>query len=100
MRKITLCLGVGLMLTLAACSTPKTATRLVDARPTISLANVPGGADVMVDGQFMARSDDLFKNKPLKLESGTHKIELVSAGRILFSKTVFLADGTHTVVTP
>lgn len=102
MRKISAAFGLCLMLGLAACSSPKTSTRVVDARPTLSLANVPGGADVLVDGRFVARSDDLTSKKavPLKLDAGTHKIELVAGGQVLLSKTVFLAEGTHTVVTP
>jgi uncharacterized lipoprotein YajG len=94
MRKI---LGIlALSLTLAACNihNPATTVRTLDERPSLSLSGAPAEAVLFVDGLDMGPAK-AYDGRPqvLRLEPGTHLIEVKSAGVTIFKQTVFIESG-------
>ena len=79
---------------LGACSYPRANVATVDARPTLAFTNARSSSSLSVDGAVVgpaARFDG--KNEVLRLERGTHRIEVQDLGRKIFSEVIYLDDG-------
>lgn len=83
-----------LMVLAFGCASPSGGVRVPDKRPSIVVQNAPMDAIVMVDGLDMGLANDYDgKEKALLIESGTHKIEVISRGISIISEQIFLGSG-------
>ena len=84
----------------AGCSNPIEQVRVVDSRPSIVIEGAPGDSLVVVDGLSMGPAND-FVEKALMLEPGTHFVEIMSDGLVVFSEKIFVSGaGTKTIKVP
>jgi hypothetical protein len=90
---LILCLAL-----LFGCSMPGANVPTLDDRPGISIHGAHRRAFVYVNGISMGRAgqyDDL--GKILLLEPGTHYVEIVRKGTIIFTQRVFLGQGPQRI---
>lgn len=90
---------LALLATLAvACVGPSTTVRTVDTRPAIAVVGAPPGAELIVDGLDVGPSAR-FNGNPniLRLEPGTHDVEIRSGGRVIFTQRVFVESELKTI---
>ena len=91
-------MGLGLTVLVAAC-VPAPADRIapVDDRPTLMIANAPGGARLTIDGIDMGEIGD----SPVLLEPGPHLVSVMAAGGTIHSEKLFLSGrGTPILTVP
>jgi hypothetical protein len=81
------------LLLLVGCAMPTTRVQTVDDRPSISVHGAPRGAVLIVDGLSMGRADQ-YDGAPqiLRLESGTHEIQIVKDDTVVFAERIFLGS--------
>lgn len=83
-----------LMVLAFGCANPSGGVRVPDKRPSIAIQNAPADAIVTVDGLNMGLASDYDgKEKALLIESGVHKLEVISHGTPLISEQIFLGSG-------
>ena len=88
----------------AACAMPTTVVRTTDTRPGITLSGAPAGAALVVDGKRAGlassyRADGGDGPVVLRLEPGTHEIEVVDgAGQVVFKQRIFIESEVKTIV--
>jgi hypothetical protein len=72
----------------------------IDDRPTLAIKGVPETAVLYVDGVAMgsASSYDGKKNV-LRLESGTHAVEIRDGAKVCHSEKVYLGSGSSKTIT-
>lgn len=93
-----------LVLALTACvQTPTQVTETLDDRPRLAfeehLAGEASEYDVVIDGvSYGALSQYLANENALRIVEGRHRIEILEAGRIVFSTTVVLGASTTRIV--
>ncbi len=75
---------------ITGCAMPVTTVRSVDTRPSISVSGVGEQAELYVDGVKMGRAADFMEPNQLKLESGTHKVSIMEAGKPTFEQKIFI----------
>lgn len=87
------CLGLS-----AACAGPTTTVRTVDTRPAIAVAGAPSGAVLYVDGLAVGDAA-AYDGRPnvLRVEPGTHEIEVRLGERVVFRDRVFVESELKTV---
>jgi hypothetical protein len=81
-----------------ACAGPTTTVRSVDTRPAIAVVGAPAGTVLFVDG--LAVGDPArFNGNPniLRLEPGTHDVEIRGGDRVIFSQRVFVESELKTI---
>ena len=81
-----------------ACAGPTTVVRTVDTRPAIAVVGAPSGAVLFLDG--LAVGDPAaYDGNPgvLRVEPGTHQVELRVDGRTTFTQRVFVESELKTV---
>lgn len=93
MKPILTILALCLALTACNIHNPYTTVRSLDERPGISLSGAPAGAVLFVDGLDMGPAKAYSGHKALRLEPGSHLIELRQGGTVLFSQRVFIESG-------
>jgi hypothetical protein len=83
---------------IAACAGPTTVVRTVDTRPALALSGAPGGTVLYVDGIAIGDPAD-YDGRPniLRVEPGTHDVELRDGARVVFSQRVFVESELKTV---
>jgi len=86
--------ALALPLLLLCCADPVTVTRAVDDRPRILLQGAPKGAVLFLDGRSMG-SAEAYAGDPgvLRVEPGTHVLEVRLGETLLMSQKVFLGGG-------
>lgn len=78
----------------SACSYPTTELRITDNRPAIAIKGASEDAVLYVDGLSMGLAQQFDGHaQVLLLEPGTHKIEVISQGKVFLSEKVFLGGG-------
>ncbi|WP_242394959.1 hypothetical protein [Anaeromyxobacter oryzisoli] len=87
------------VLALAACAGPTTVVRTVDTRPAIAFSGAPWGTVLYVDGVAVGdpREYDGHPNV-LRVEPGTHDLELRQGDQVVFDQRVFVESELKTVV--
>lgn len=92
----------GALTMLAACSTPVTTVKTVDARPHIAIQNASASAVLLVDGVTIGTAAAYDGDKQvLTLDSGTHKVEIRDGGRSVYAESIYLGDDvTRTIIVP
>lgn len=75
----------------AACAGPTTVVRTVDTRPALAISGAPAGSVLVVDGAAVgdASAYDAHPNV-LRVEPGTHEIEIRQGDRVVFRQRVFV----------
>lgn len=83
---------------MTGCGTPKEATIGVSNEGLLQILCSPGDAEVFVDGVSMGKANK-FDGKPgyIKLDSGTHKIEIKKEGFAPYTRDVFAGKSLQTV---
>lgn len=95
MRTILAALAVAAGL---ACAGPTTVVRTVDTRPAIAVVGAPAGAVLFLDGLQVGDPADYDGNPGvLRVEAGTHELELRVDGRAVFTQRVFVESELKTV---
>ncbi|OPZ58698.1 MAG: hypothetical protein BWY87_01342 [Deltaproteobacteria bacterium ADurb.Bin510] len=92
MKRILTTLALGLALTACNIHNPYTTVRTVDERPGIVLSGAPAEARLFVDGLDMGAART-YAERALRLEPGSHLIEIRQGGVALFSQRVFIESG-------
>ncbi|MGB8930496.1 MAG: hypothetical protein WCC48_04505 [Anaeromyxobacteraceae bacterium] len=98
MKRLVLAATLSAALLAAACVGPSTTVRTVDTRPAIAVVGAPAGTLLVVDG--LAVGDPArFNGNPniLRLEPGTHDVEIRSGDSVIFSQRVFVESELKTV---
>ena len=76
------------------CAYPTNQVRTIDERPSIVVKNAPKGSILFVDGLNMGEAEYYNgKKRALALETGTHKVEVINAGTVIFAERVYLGGG-------
>lgn len=82
----------------AACAGPTTVVRTVDTRPAIAVVGAPAGAVLFLDGVAVGDPASYDGNPGvLRVEPGTHQIEIRVGGRAMFTERVFVESELKTV---
>lgn len=81
-----------------ACAGPTTVVRTVDTRPAIAVVGAPSGSVLLVDGVSMG-DPAAYDGNPgvLRVEPGTHQVEIVVGGKPAFTQRVFVESELKTV---
>ena len=98
MKKLATVMLIGL--TLCACNirNPTTIVRPVDDRPSLCLSGAPEKASLFVDGLDLGLASDYDgRPKVVRLEPGTHLIEIKSGAETIFKQTVFIESGIREI---
>ena len=83
---------------LAACAGPSTVVHTVDNRPAIAVVGAPAGAVLFVDGAQVGDAAAYDGNPGvLRVEPGTHLVEIRVGGQPAFSQKVFVEGELKTV---
>jgi hypothetical protein len=77
---------------LVGCAMPATRVQTIDDRPSISVHGAPRGALLYVDGLPMGPADQYRSVEVLRLEPGTHEIQVVKDGTVIFAQRIFLGS--------
>lgn len=78
----------------SACSYPTTEVRITDNRPALAIQGASADALLYVDGLAMGLAQQFDgRSQVLLLEPGTHKIEVISQGKVVLTEKVFLGGG-------
>jgi hypothetical protein len=82
-----------------ACAGPTTVVRTVDTRPAIAVVGAPSGSTLLLDGVSMGEAAS-FDGNPgvLRVEPGTHEVQIQLGGRAVFTQKVFVESELKTVV--
>lgn len=91
------------LITLTACvQTPTRNTQVVDDRPGLAFELSSPGAkyyELRVDGVSYGRVGQYQAGENLlKIIDGTHQVELVSDGKVVFAKEVYLGAGSNRIL--
>ena len=97
MRKGIFLLAVSILI-LMGCGTPKEATIGVGNEGLLKIVCDPSSAEVFVDGISMGEANR-YDGKPgyIKLESGTHKIEIKKEGYVPYIRDVYASKSLQTI---
>jgi hypothetical protein len=81
-----------------ACAGPTTVVRTVDTRPAIAVVGAPSGAVLFLDGAPVG-DPAAYDGNPgvLRVEAGTHEVEIRVDGRPTFTQRVFVESELKTV---
>jgi hypothetical protein len=81
-----------------ACAGPTTIVRTVDTRPAIAVVGAPPGSVLLVDGIALG-DPSAYDGHPgvLRVEVGTHVIEIQIDGHPAFTERVFVESELKTV---
>jgi hypothetical protein len=83
----------------SACSYPVTRTTIPDERPTLSLTGVPAGAVLFIDAASIGPADQFLAGvSAVRLEPGTHVVQLRTAGAVIYEQRVYLTGGVYKVL--
>lgn len=90
-------------LTFVGCvQTPTQSTQVVDDRPGLAFQlvnNTPDSLELKVDGiSYGSVSQYLAGQNRLRIIDGTHLIELVKAGEVVFKQSVYLGSGSDRTI--
>jgi hypothetical protein len=93
-RKLLAVLALGV----AACAGPATTVRTVDTRPALAVAGAPSGSVLVVDGIAIGDAST-YDGRPnvLRVEPGTHEVEIRTGQQIVFRERVFVESELKTV---
>jgi hypothetical protein len=74
------------------CSYPVEQVRQADERPAILIEGAPIGAALIIDGMNVGTTNGSNgQPRAVRVESGTHKVEVDAAGRVLMDQRVFVS---------
>jgi hypothetical protein len=95
MRRI---LAAAALATALACAGPSTVVKTVDTRPGIAVVGAPSGSALFLDGLPMG-NPAAFDGDPgvLRVEPGTHLVEIKVDGKVVFTQKVFVESELKTV---
>ncbi len=95
MRKL---FAVAVLALAAACVGPTTVVRTVDTRPALAISGAPGGTVLYVDGVLVGDPGS-FDGRPniLRVEPGTHDVEIRDGARVIFAQRVFVESELKTL---
>ncbi|HET9554855.1 MAG TPA: hypothetical protein VFP50_17960 [Anaeromyxobacteraceae bacterium] len=81
-----------------ACAGPTTVVRTVDTRPAIAVVGAPAGSTLYLDG-LPVGDPAAYDGNPgvLRVEPGTHVVEVRVDGRPAFTQSVFVEGELKTV---
>lgn len=89
---------VAVLVACAACVGPTTVVRTVDTRPAIAVVGAPAGAALFLDGIPVGDPGEYDGNPGvLRVEAGTHLVEIRVGGTTTFSQRVFVESELKTV---
>ena len=92
--------GILVLALLGGCAYPTSTVRAIDERPAIAIAGASSGTILVVDGIQMGQAREFDGDpKVLTLEPGTHNVELLRNGTVVYSEKVFLGHRGVTTVT-
>jgi hypothetical protein len=93
-RTLLLCtVAIALMLGLSACKRPWKRAEPVDMRPQIAVANASSTAVLVIDGITIGPASKFDgKEATVRVGKGTHVIEILEGGRLVYTETITLAD--------
>lgn len=93
----TLIAVVALAFTLG-CAGPTTVVRTVDTRPAIAVVGAPNGSVLYLDGVLVG-DPAAYDGNPgiLRVEAGTHQVEIRAGGQTVFTQKVFVESELKTV---
>ena len=98
MKKAVFFLSFIFILFLSGCGTPKESTFGVGNEGTLKIICSPSSAEVFVDGVSMGKTNR-YDGDPgyIKLDSGTHRIEIRKEGYIPYTKEVYSSRSLQTI---
>ena len=81
-------------------NTPTEMVQTRDDRPFIMFSAVRPGDQVILDGINMGPASDYIAGKSgMRIEPGTHKLQIRRAGKIVFKQKFYAADGVSKTFT-
>ena len=91
-------LAAAVLAAAVACAGPSTVVKTVDTRPAIAVTGAPAGSALFLDGLPMG-DPAAFDGNPgvLRVEPGTHLLELKVDGKTVFQQQVFVESELKTV---
>jgi hypothetical protein len=91
-------LAAAVLAAAVACAGPSTVVKTVDTRPAIAVVGAPSGSALFLDGLPMG-DPATFDGNPgvLRVEPGTHLVELRVDGKTVFQQRVFVESELKTV---
>lgn len=87
---------LSILFLLEGCVYPNRQVQILDDRPSLSVVDAPQNAILYVDGLEIGPANN-FNGNPniLRLEPGTHHVEIRQGKDVIHSLDVFLAEGTQ-----
>lgn len=95
MRKF---LQIGLLALLAGCAYPQSRTDQGTEAGYLYFPGAPADARVLVDGSDAGAAGAFDGKQVLSVPQGTHRVELVAAGRSLLNKRYYVNAGARVAV--
>jgi hypothetical protein len=91
-------IAAAVIVTGLACTGPTTVVKTVDTRPAIAVVGAPSGSALFLDGLPMG-DPSAFDGNPgvLRVEAGTHLLEVKVDGKTIFQQKVFAESELKTV---
>lgn len=84
-----------LVLSFAGCVHPSTTVRTLDDRPLIGIQGAPAAAIIYVNGQDMGHASEYDgEDTALRIEPGTHLIEIRDSNRVYFEDRIYAGSGS------
>ena len=86
---------LSLSMALAGCSEPTEQVQTLDERPSILVRGAPASARLMIDGlDFGAVTTSGGAAQAIRIQPGTHRVEVLDMGRVLLRERLFVSGGT------
>jgi hypothetical protein len=100
-KKLFVCaVVVALALGVSGCKRPWKRAEPVDTRPQIAVANASAKAVLVIDGITIGPANAFDgKEATVRVSKGTHVIEILESGRLIYTETVTLADDITRTIT-
>jgi hypothetical protein len=91
-------IAAAVIATLAACAGPTTVVKTVDTRPAIAVTGAPSGSILFLDGLQLG-DPSAWDGNPgvLRVEPGTHLVEIRVDGRPIFTQKVYVEGELKTI---
>lgn len=93
-------IACALLACFAGCSYPVSKTSTVNDDPVLLFKNLPDHAAIVIDGRTvpLAQEQSAKKIQAIRVNSGTHHIQIKTATHLLFDQKVFVSEGLEKTV--